>query len=97
VVADTAGRSKTKHPRPDVTAKDYLRAIRRKKNEEARKTRERRHLAAGGDRCLFCGNREVHHGDPEHYASEVEISVWCEKCKKEWTEVFRLHSVREDV
>lgn len=58
----------------------------------------RKYLDNNGLTCPFCGSRNIHPNDQYIEAStftagELSVQSWCEDCKEEWIDIYRLTGI----
>ena len=66
---------------------EFLRSVQEKYRED------------GGTVCPYCGHDDVEpiHGKQSFDEGEFLNRVGCTKCKKQWTEVYKLHRIYPDM
>lgn len=53
------------------------------------------YLNRNGLVCPFCGSANIVGGDIDYGNSQMWQNVVCEKCKKEWTDIYTLTDIEE--
>ena len=56
---------------------------------------EAKYVQSGGQYCLFCGSDNLDAATVEADGATAYSNVFCNDCKKEWTDEYKLVAVTE--